>query len=175
MKRLLAAAVLLLLPACVSTPISPETQSWIDTCKLVADRREYSCGTIAPPKVIYQEMREGLYGYYDGGDTVFVNEALNAVDRNRTLIHEMIHYLHVELEMIRVPGPAKEVCWSENEAWTLEGIYSGEDNSKWWYSYPHCYKYYDPDWSGVTLEELLDEMLDDIIEGIEDLYGFETR
>ena len=149
MHRFLSAAALLLLTACASfepAELTPELRAWDAMCRLVETERDYQCGGIVPPKVVYEKMRAGLYGYYDGGDTIYINADLGVEDAFSTLIHEDIHYLHVMLEMIPIPGPAELVCWSENEAWTLEGIYSDSDNSMWWMSYPHCWPYYDPEW-----------------------------
>lgn len=149
MHRFLLAAALLLLPACagMESPSDRLTEfAWSETCQLIEEERDYTCAGVAMPKVKYESMRPGLYGYYDGGDTVYVNRDLARNDRLTTLIHEMIHFVHVQQEMIPIPGPAVEVCWSENEAWLLEGIYSGKDNTNWWISYTHCWPYYDPEW-----------------------------
>ena len=81
-------------------------------------------------------------GYYEGGDIIYIRKGLSVRDTMEVLIHEQVHYLHDQLQMIEIPGPAKEVCWSENEAWTIEGLWSGDDNSKWWKQYPYCWEWY---------------------------------
>jgi hypothetical protein len=138
------AVIAMVIAACISGPVPKETRAWIEMCDVVSENTEYSCGGVTPPKVVYENMRPGLYGYYDGSDTVYVNSALGDHDTLATIIHEMIHYLHVQNKQIPIPGPAKLICWSENEAWTLEGLWSGTDNSYWWVAYPHCWRYYDP-------------------------------
>ena len=110
-------------------------------------------------------MRDGLNGYYDGGDTIFINSKLEGVPMIEVLMHEGIHYVHVQHQFIRVPGPAEEVCWSENEAWTLTGLYYNEDNSRWWRAYPHCWQYYG---SSAEIREIgyIYNTINDIIDGI---------
>jgi len=140
--------------------------AWRDMCSLLeTESVVYQCMRVMPPNVVYEEMRDGLYGYYDGSDTVFINKDLSQRDKLRTLIHEDIHYLHTQLQIIVIPGPAVQVCWSENEAWTLEGIYSGHDNSNWWTSYPHCWEWYATD---QYLRELgaLYNAVNDLVEDI---------
>ena len=119
-----------------------EQMSWLDTCQLLIDYADYHCARLMPPYVIYEDMRDGLYGYYDGSDTIYVSNELTRVETFETLIHETIHYVHVQLQLIEVPGYSEPICWSENEAWMLTGIYYNENNDNWWRAYPHCWQYY---------------------------------
>ena len=146
-----------------------ETTAWTDMCRLlVAEENSYECHRIMPPLVEYEKMRKGLYGYYDGSDTIYIREGLNPSDTLATLFHEMIHYLHVQASIIPIPGPAEQVCWSENEAWYFEGIYSNKDNSGWWRSYPHCWEFYGDtqyarDMGNIfnEINEIMDEWIND--------------
>jgi hypothetical protein len=80
-------------------------------------------------------------------------------------MHEGIHYVHVQHLIIKVPGPAEEVCWSEDHAWTLTGIYFGEDNSQWWRAYPHCWQWYaDTDKLNILGQQYND--INDAVDGI---------
>ena len=171
MKALLSITIILVgLLGCTTTGYKqaelPEV-AWRDMCALLeTESVAYQCMRMMPPKVAYEDLRPGLYGYYAGGDTVVVSSNISREDQLRTLIHEDIHYLHAQLQLIVVPGPAEEICWSENEAWTLEGIYSGKDNSQWWLNYPHCWQWYAPDQALRELGQLYNEvndLMDEII------------
>jgi hypothetical protein len=79
----------------------------------------------------------------------------------------MIHYLHVVRNIIEVPGYAPEICWSENEAFTLTDMWwelIGQPERKrgpdWWKPYSHCWPYYDPNFD---IWEWLDVMIDEIL------------
>lgn len=131
------------------TKLEKESKAWATMCNL-AKGMEYSCDGITPPQVVYEPMEEGLLGYYEGNDTIFVNSELQGNDKMAVLIHEMVHYLHARLGIYSIPGPASEVCQSEDEAWLIEGVWWGSIgkpknvNLNWWYSYPHCWPYFAP-------------------------------
>jgi hypothetical protein len=81
------------------------------------------------------------------------------------MIHEMIHYLHVQEGIINIPGYAPELCWSENEAFTLVDIWwewIGKPEKKrgpnWWKPYTHCWPYYNPNFN---IWEWIDQMIED--------------
>ncbi len=117
--------------------------AWAITCDLLENEGiGYLCMRMMPPMVTYEKMRPGLQGYYGGGPMIYVNSELNQRKTIHVLIHEQVHYIHTQLQILEIPGPTKEVCWSENEAWYIEGLYSGEDNSRWWIYYPHCWEFY---------------------------------
>ena len=143
-----------------------EQAAWLDMCQLLIDEDTgYHCARLMAPLVVYEEMREGLHGYYDGSDTIYINIKLEGTDLFDVLMHEGIHYVHVQLQMLEVPGPAIEICWSENEAWMLTGAYWNEDNSNWWRAYPHCWPYY------ADTQELRDLgvlwiIINDLVDGI---------
>ena len=147
MKALIATLILTIgLLGCVTTKqkqAQVEQAAWLNMCQLLIDEGVgYHCARLKLPLTVYEPMRAGLSGYYNGGDTIFINSALVGWEVDEVLMHEQIHYVHVQLQMIPVPGPADQICWSENEAWTLTGTYYGIDNSKWWRAYPHCWAYY---------------------------------
>lgn len=141
-----------------------ESATWLDMCQLLIDEADYECRRLLPPLVVYEEMSDSLYGYYDGSDTIYINISLKGKDLFDVLMHEGIHYVHVQHGIIEIPGYAEPICWSENEAWMLTGIYFGEDNSNWWRWYPHCWQFY-----GNTQEVRdLGKVWNDIHELIED-------
>jgi len=174
MKRMIALLILVVgIFGCTSLEskqeqarFATEQMAWLDMCQLLVDERAgYHCARLMPPLVVYEEMREGLYGYYDGSDTIYVRSDLTGTDLFETLMHEGIHYVHVQLQILELPAPAIEVCWSENQAWMLTGAYYNEDNSNWWRAYPHCWQYY------ATSEELREigyiwNTINSIIDGI---------
>lgn len=167
-KALIAASILFACTASAAVDVEQTylrsydkyfTWSW--ACQLVRDSDTGSCVGLLAPKVQYEEMRYGLRGYYDAGDTIFINRQLRkGVDVRATLIHEMIHYIHVQNGTIPLPGPAKEVCWSENEAFTLVDLWlvtigrPDKQRGDWWGAYPYCWNYYGPSagsWWGIWI------------------------
>lgn len=148
MKYFIATLILVVgLLGCGLTKIQKQAQyesiAWLDMCQLLTEEAVgYKCNRLMPPLVAYEEMEPGLLGWYDGSDTIHISVELRGVDLSEVLIHEGVHYVHVQHGIINIPGSAKEVCWSENEAWTLTGIFYNEDNSLWWRAYPHCWQYY---------------------------------
>jgi len=149
MKGLIASFILLVgIFGCATTGENYKQEqlngvAWAITCDLLENEGiGYLCMRMMPPMVHYEKMRPGLYGYYDGGPMIYVNSELNQQKTINVLIHEQVHYIHVQLQILSIPGPAREVCWSENEAWKIEGLYSGQDNSLWWKYYPHCWEWY---------------------------------
>ena len=148
MKAAIATLILfigLLVPGCTILETNEHKQArnesfaWLEMCQLLEDETDYRCNRLMAPLVEYEKMRPGLWGYYEGGATIFINSELEGTDLTDVLMHEGIHYVHVMHQFIEVPGPAEQVCWSENEAWTLTGLYWNEDNSRWWRAYPHCW------------------------------------
>ena len=122
--------------------------TWIEACFRV---ERLHCGTLAAPKVVYERMSSRLYGYYDGSDTVYVNKSISASLKREVLLHEMIHYVQSVVGKVKVPGPAKEICAMEEEAFRLVDEWlvdmGWEDRQRgpdWWKSYRHCYKFYGP-------------------------------
>jgi hypothetical protein len=86
---------------------------------------------IQPPKVQRRTLREGLRGYYDGGDTVYISRTLYGMQKRATILHEMSHYLDTQLglnpEMPVQRADTQNVyklCVSEQRAWDL--------TDKWW-------------------------------------------
>lgn len=122
------------------------------------------CDLVEMPNIVYEEMRQGLQGYYPGGDTLYVNEDLRGREKIAVIIHELVHYLDVMWGGLPIPGPASLVCASEDKAWFLEGIYWGmvgeQDKVRldWWKSYPHCWPYYAPQQFMLTIQEWVDIM-----------------
>lgn len=135
---------------------------WSETCKLYSDYAEMEmCENVEEPKIVYEKMRQGLMGYYDGGDTIYVNEELKGKDRFATILHEMVHYIDAA-HGLPVPGPASLICKSEDTAWFLEGVWWGlqgqPDKARpdWWKSYPHCWQWYAPQQFELSTAEYLE-------------------
>jgi len=151
MKALIAALILILGLGCVSLESRSdkqarmETFAWLEMCQLLEDEADYQCMRLMPPLVVYERMHWSLDGYYDGSDTIHVNQILRGTNLTDTLMHEAIHYVHVQMQIIPIPGPPELVCASEDEAFTLTGLYWNEDNSNWWKDYPHCWEWYADD------------------------------
>jgi hypothetical protein len=117
------------------------------------DLRDVDCTGVAVPKVLKfkpNPLRPGLMGYYDGSDTVYIRDNIRGPALEEVLAHEMSHYLDVRTLGIRVPGPAKEICFSEKRAWAVSDAYwlrygrpSKVVGSKWANWYKHCTQFKD--------------------------------
>lgn len=149
--------MLVLLAALLATTATYAASNWRDVAKYevwieACFYTQYSCVGVSVPKVVYQKMRPGLLGRYAGGDTVYVNRTLSRLQTKATLHHEMIHYLQA-VNGLKVPGPAKEICQAEAEAfaltdkrWVRMGMPNKQRGPNWWRVYSHCHKWFDPDW-----------------------------
>lgn len=122
-------------------------KAWFQAC----DYSPYTCLGVIPPKVVSKPMRYGLLGYYDGGDTVYINLTLRNQELNEVLMHEMIHYLQHVVGGLPVPGPARLICAAEKEAFALTDQWltdhGYEDLTRgptWWRAYDHCWRFYGP-------------------------------
>lgn len=124
--------------------------AWGYACELTPE----SCVGLLVPEVEYVTNEPGLRGYYEGGDTVFIGDRLRpGADLMSTLIHEMIHYIHVKTGKAEHPFEPESLCWSENEAFSLVDSWLVEQGfpdlvrgPNWWVPYWYCHPYYDPDW-----------------------------
>ena len=126
--------------------------SWINACEYT----QYSCLEVELPKVKYEGMSKTLLGYYDGSDTIYINSRLNGIARREVLMHEMVHYLQKQVGGLRVPGPAKEICEAEEEAFTVVDQWLEDQDREdlmvgpnWWRPYAHCHPYYNPKWEDM--------------------------
>jgi hypothetical protein len=124
-------------------------KAWFQAC----DYSPYSCIGINPPRVITKHMRRGLLGQYRGGGSVLINRKLRGQKLNEVLMHEMIHYLQVQVGGLKVPGAAEPICRAEEEAFTLvdkwlreHGYADLQVGPKWWRPYGHCHEFYKPDY-----------------------------
>ena len=139
--------------------------AWVEMCDLLEDKAKYQCMRLKQPVIVFEEMPEGTLGYYLGEEFLYVSDALRGEEIIEIIMHEGIHYVHKQHQIINIPGYAKEVCWSENEAWGLTGIYFRDDNSKWWKAYPYCWQYYADSKYLKDVGELYNR-LSDIMNGI---------
>jgi hypothetical protein len=126
--------------------------SWIAACEYTP----YSCIDVDLPKVTYKALREGLYGYYDGSDTIYIRQGLMGMTRKEVLMHEMVHYLQVQKGGLEIPGYAEPICRAENEAFTVvdewlidKGYRHMVVGPTWWRPYKHCYPWYNPKWEDM--------------------------
>ena len=153
MKQIIAALLLLIGSAGAANASSNQHsryEMWLEACLT----SQYSCQGVSVPKVKYESMRKGLYGYYDGGDTVYVNRKVYGLQRRATMYHEMIHYLQTVVGGAIVPGPAKAICKMEAEAFKLTDAWfvrqdraDLQSGANWWRPYRHCHRYYNPGWT----------------------------
>ena len=131
-------------------------KAWLAAC----DYTQYTCTGITPPKVVRKPMRPGLLGTYRGGDVIYINKTLGqGTPIQRVLMHEMVHYLQAKVGGLQVPGPAKEICAAEAEAftqvdkWLIDvgrpDLVVGKD---WWKAYTHCYEWYKPNFTPIALD-----------------------
>ena len=126
--------------------------TWLEVCEFT----QYSCQGVKVPKVVFEKMRRGLLGYYDGSDTVFVNSEVSWEQKRATLYHEMTHFLQAEVGGLVVPGRAEPICQAEAEAfaegdarWERMGQPEKKRGPNWWRPYTHCHKWFDPNYDPV--------------------------
>lgn len=123
---------------------------------LCFELRDVDCTGIPVPNVERQEMAKNLAGYYDGSDTVFINEKLRGLQRLEVLAHEMSHYIDVQTMGLKVPvyngdiEGIKGLCFSEKRAWAVsDNFWKQYKNNrmqvgaKWVKWYDHCRPYAD--------------------------------
>lgn len=125
-------------------------QAWINACLYT----RYTCSGVQIPAVTYEKMEDDHLGYYDGGDTVFINSRLRGILRKEVLMHEFIHYLQTKVGGLEVPGAAAPICAAEEEAFTIVDQWLVDIGQTyyvigplWWVAYPHCWRFYDPKWT----------------------------
>jgi len=124
--------------------------SWINACRYT----KYTCAALKTPRVVYKQLRPGLLGYYDGGDTIYIKLGVRGWLRKEILMHESVHYIQKHIGGLVVPGPPYGICKAEAEAfgavdkWLID---NGKNNMvvgpDWWKPYTHCWKWYDPNWN----------------------------
>lgn len=127
-------------------------RAWNSLCFDYARMTDRSCLGVPTPKVKRATMEDRLRGYYDGGDTVYINRKLTGRQARATLIHEMSHYLDTMLGLnpkmpVKVSNkPAVfKLCMSEKRAWDLTdqhwrdtGFGSKAVDGDWVKWYAHC-------------------------------------
>ena len=148
MKRLaLLLLPLLLLAGCPAKKDTP----WDVACRMLRD--VYSCEGIPEPNIKYFDDEPGApYGYYEGGDTIFINRIRQGWEWQETVFHETVHYLQHMVGNLELPGPARDVCAAEEEAFRVTDIYlelvleRPEDKvgDDWWAPYWYCWEFYAP-------------------------------
>jgi hypothetical protein len=125
-------------------------RAWNMLCLEFTEER--SCAGITPPNIKRVSMREGLRGYYDGGDTVYINRELYGIQKEATIVHEMSHYLDTrlglnpEMPVKRSDTPnVYKLCVSEKRAWDLTDRYwvkylrpGRAAKGEWVTWYDHC-------------------------------------
>jgi hypothetical protein len=145
-------------------------KAWNRLCLEYAQATERSCIGVPVPSVVYEKMRRGLQGHYNGEDTVYVNRSLRGRAQEATLVHEMSHYLDTMLGL-NPPLPVftsnkpavYKLCYSEKRAWDatdmyLRDVWSGRKaaDGKWVQWYNHCRQFADrlyPDIYAAPLRE----------------------
>ena len=148
MVRVAIASVALLFSGACSPAPSSVNSVWKTTCSMYNEHEKVddACDDIDPPKIKYEVMDEGLYGYYDGEGTIYLNAKLkyhsNRGARAAVMLHEMVHYLDKKYLGVKIPGPAIDICMSEDRAFIIEGEYIHKEYNQWWRNYPHCWEYY---------------------------------
>ena len=110
----------------------------------VDDTAEYLGGGILRPTISYIEMENA--GQYRGLGTIEMNRNLEGDQLEGVLVHEFVHYVHQQTGEIEIPGTDKEICWSENSAFYVQGKFDGNDYRNWWVDYRYCWPFF-----GVTV------------------------
>lgn len=132
-----------------------------------------SCEGIERPKVVYFKAADqpGMNGYYRGGNLLYISDKLEGKKKSTTIFHETVHYLQVMSGGLKLPGPARQICRAEEQAFRFTDIYMdyigfdekvGDD---WWKRYWYCWRFYAPEGSKMIILELPDgELIIDIMQ-----------
>ena len=129
--------------------LKSNAEGWETVCTFI-DNYEYTCEGLSAPLIVEFDVDNGYYGWYEGGPVIFVNANLKGIDREATIFHETIHYIHWQNDLLTF-GEDGNVCWSENEAFYLEDLwltargYEHLTRPNWWTSYRHCWPEYASD------------------------------
>jgi hypothetical protein len=142
-KQIICMASLLIFSLTAEARVSDRysvAEGWRVTCELLSQYRNYTCTGIPKPTVIFVNL-PGKFGKYPGGGIIYIRVGMSEELRLDTLVHEMVHYIHDVKKIVAIPGPSREVCKSEAEAYELTSLI-GPNNSRWharWYRlYPKC-------------------------------------
>jgi hypothetical protein len=164
MKKILLCIVVALMAASASAGEVQEYKNtvmkyraWNRLCIEYAQDTFRSCAGVSAPKVVYEKMRDGLQGHYNGEDTVYVSRKLRGRKQEATLVHEMSHYLDTMLGLnptmpvytSNKPAVLK-LCFSEKRAWDLTDRFNEDTgsrrrpvNGRWVNWYSHCRQFAD--------------------------------
>ena len=122
-----------------------EVSSWSAMCQILVDEKaDYLCGGVTRPPVSYIEIDN--WGQYRGEGTIEMHRSLSGDRLATVLVHEFVHYVHQQVGEIEIPGTDKEICWSENSAFYVQGVFDGNDYKNWWLDYRYCWPFF-----GVTV------------------------
>lgn len=121
-------------------------QAWEGVCEYT----EYDCTGVDMPEIIMfvpDASEGGLYGYYDGSESIFIANFARGAELLDTLFHEMVHYLQKEVGGAEIPGWPEDICKLEDEAWGITEQFMNDlgydvDYSSWYVAYMHCWPYY---------------------------------
>ena len=170
MRRILALAVLLTLTLLASCKEVGQSE-WETLCRWV-EGVPLSCEGIDPPSVVYfqKKLYPSTRGYYRGGNLIYISDRMEGKQKSSTIFHETVHYLQVMSAGFKVPGPARQICYAEEQAFIITDIYRdyigldkiGDD---WWRPYWYCWAYYAPQGSKMIILKLPDgEIIIDIMQ-----------
>jgi len=137
----------------------------------------YDCTNIDRPRfVLYLPAGlTGVRGTYNAGVVYLSPSLAMGADVTSTAIHETVHYLQDVVdgspnfvEFGDLPG-MKRLCRDEELAfevgdtfWRYAGVSDNQRGPRWWVAYPHCYRFYDPDYIEIENEQ---SILDLILKG----------
>ena len=156
--KYLAALLLALSFAPASADYFSATEAWEFACQW----SDYDCSGLEPP-TYYLGLPDwaqdsGIRGTYDDGIVYLSPYLIPGSDMQSTAIHETVHYLqhivagHPNKAAWNTPA-METLCRDEEEAfkvgdtfWRYAGQSDEQRGPNWWYSYSHCYEFYDPDW-----------------------------
>jgi hypothetical protein len=103
------------------TSVKPEALSsesaFAEACRL----SRYNCLDLRPPSVrgtVYAQ-RENSYGFYTGGNTIWLDPTLDSEARYIVMVHETVHYLQEKVDGSRFPINQLRSCLSEEEAFEV--------------------------------------------------------
>jgi hypothetical protein len=134
--------VLLLIP--IASPADDVEEIWDVACTIVAEQHALTCDEVTPPTIELRKDPEAPLGEYVGGDLIYLDTALDGINRDWILVHEMTHYIFSALGVLPLPNhyyiacPSEAVAFAASNAYLASLGYGRLAKEEWIDEYPHC-------------------------------------
>lgn len=133
----------IILPLLLSLPLPALGGLWDTTCEIVHELHGLTCEGVSAPEIIYVDEPEFTRAEYTGGNSIQVSGALEGINHDWMVVHEMTHYLFTALDVLPIPSHKYIVCPSEAVAFGVSNEYLrqegyGSQTIEWLEKYPYC-------------------------------------